>query len=154
MDAKPAVQSRRGAAAALSSAVGAAVDKSLHKLTQVDISLPRERFEKTNPPGRPNPASPTPRRKLAATSLSPRQLAAVRLFAAGTSVAEVAGRLKVSRQSLWKWRRQPAFAEEIRRVHQQLVAVDVAQRREFRQQQHERFQRRDDALIERLLRGK
>jgi hypothetical protein len=36
--------------------------------------------------------------------------------------------LGVTRQAVWKWRRAPGFAAEVRRVHERLVAT-AAERR-------------------------
>src|SRR4051812_24724280 len=50
------------------------------------------------------------------SSLTPRQLAAVRAMLAGTKPAEVAQRLGISRQTIWRWSQQPEFATELRRL--------------------------------------
>jgi hypothetical protein len=81
-----------------------AVDAGLPKVTQVDRGLPQSRNDKTNP-FRP---------------LTPRQLAAARLLAAGWTVADVADELVVSRQSIWKWRKHPAFTPALVGVHREL----------------------------------
>ncbi|MGB7160228.1 MAG: helix-turn-helix domain-containing protein [Tepidisphaeraceae bacterium] len=56
-----------------------------------------------------------------AIGLSPQQLAAARLLARGRKVADVAAELGVTRQALWKWRRRPPFAAEVRRLHELLA---------------------------------
>jgi DNA-binding CsgD family transcriptional regulator len=82
------------------------VDQTLPKLTKIDRSSPHSRNDETNPI-----------RKTAPRPLTPRQLAAARLLAAGRSVADVADELRVSRQSLWNWRKHPAFTPAVISVH-------------------------------------
>jgi hypothetical protein len=53
----------------------------------------------------------------APTSLSPRELAAVRAMLSGAKPAAVAEQLGVSRQTVWRWSRQPAFMTELRRLN-------------------------------------
>jgi DNA-binding CsgD family transcriptional regulator len=53
--------------------------------------------------------------------LTPRQLAAARLLAQGIKPRDVATHLKITRQGLWKWRRDAAFAAEVRRLHELLL---------------------------------
>jgi transposase-like protein len=54
-------------------------------------------------------------------ALSTRQLAGLRLLLAGRGVSDVARELGVTRQTVGRWRRDPAFASEFRRRHEQLV---------------------------------
>ena len=51
-------------------------------------------------------------------TLSARQLAAARLLASGITPTEVAQQLQMSRAGLLKWRKKPAFVEEVRRLHE------------------------------------
>jgi len=62
-----------------------------------------------------------PTAALQPVSLSARQLAAARLMARGIKPGEVAARLKITPQGLWKWRRMPAFVAELRRLHELLA---------------------------------
>jgi hypothetical protein len=55
------------------------------------------------------------------STLSSRQLAAARLLACGCAPVKVAAELGMTRQALWKWRRQPDFDAEIFRLHECLV---------------------------------
>jgi hypothetical protein len=48
----------------------------------------------------------------------PQRLAAARLLARGRRVGEVAAELRVTRQVLWKWRRDSAFRAELARLHE------------------------------------
>lgn len=86
------------------------VDARLPQLTPVDTRLPNSRNDKTNPPNHPGAV------------LHPRQLAAARMIAQGFKPVDVATALKLTRQGLWKWRRSPAFAAEVARLHQLLIA--------------------------------
>ena len=89
------------------------VDARLPQLTSVHPGLPNPPPRKTNPfPSEP-PAT--------VMALTPQQLAAARLLARGGRVAEVSASLRVTRQALWKWRRHPAFAAELRRLHELLA---------------------------------
>jgi len=81
------------------------VDARLPQLTSVDVCLPDSGFGKTNP----------------SSALTPRKLAAARLLAQGRSLNEVARELRLTRQGLWKWRRQPTFAAEVLRLHDLLA---------------------------------
>ena len=85
------------------------VDERLPQLTSVDAGLPHSHFDKTNPPRSHDPG------------LSPKQLAAARMLVQGLNPSAVATHLKITRQGLWKWRRQPAFAGEIHRLHDLLA---------------------------------
>ena len=82
------------------------VDLGLRPLTPVDAGLHPTPLEKTNPPGR---------------DLTPRHLAAARLIALGRRPSDVATELGVTRQALWKWTKHPAFAAEVRRLHERLT---------------------------------
>jgi hypothetical protein len=79
---------------------GEAVAAGLPQLAPVGASWRAQPVGKTNPP-----------------TLSERQLAAARLLAAGLTATEVAARLGMSRMGLLKWRKQPAFLAEVRRMH-------------------------------------
>src|SRR4051812_17595629 len=74
----------------------------------------------------PNPAGPAdepkPPAAPAAGGLSPRQLAAARLLAAGRAVGAVCAEVGISRQTIARWRRDPAFGAELRRLHDFLAA--------------------------------
>jgi hypothetical protein len=87
------------------------VDRCLPPLTSIHPRLPNSPPYKTNPISRERPAADV-------GSLSPQRLAAARLLARGRRVAEVAAELRVTRQVLWKWRRDPAFRVELARLHE------------------------------------
>ena len=93
-----------------------AVDTGLPELTPVNAGLPNRPNCKTNPP---SPAGPD-------SSLSDRKLVAARLFAWGRTVTQVASELGITRQALWKWRRNPAFAGEVRRIHERISLRPLA----------------------------
>ena len=107
--------SPRGGEARISSIAARApregVDRRLPPLTSVNPRLPNSPQCKTNPNSRELPAADV-------GSLSPQRLAAARLLARGRRVAEVAAELRVTRQVLWKWRRDPAFRVELARLHE------------------------------------
>jgi hypothetical protein len=77
------------------------VGASERQLAPVNTSERDQRIDKTNPP-----------------SLSERQLAAARLLASGMTPNSVAVQLGMSRTGLFKWRKQPAFLAEVRRIHE------------------------------------
>jgi hypothetical protein len=95
------------------------VDPSLPQLTPVDACLP------SKPAARSKPI-PTEIAKVEdatiGSELSPRQLAAARMIARGRTPADVAQELGMTRQGLWKWRRMPHFAREVRRLHERISA--------------------------------
>jgi hypothetical protein len=78
-----------------------AVSASERQLAPVSATERKTQIGKTNPP-----------------PLSARQLAAARLLATGVTPTEVAQQLGMSRAGLLKWRKQPAFVAEIRRMHE------------------------------------
>jgi len=87
-----------------------AVDAGLRGLTPVNADLLHSPVRKTNPPAS---VGTDP-------SLTERQLAAARLLAWGRTTSQVAKELEISRQALWKWRRDPVFAGEVRRIHERI----------------------------------
>src|SRR5688500_19882449 len=87
-----------------------AVDPRLPGLTTVNRGLPNAANGKTNPPSR---AGPDP-------SLTTQKLAAARLLAWGRTTPQVAAELGISRQAVWKWRRNSAFVAEVRRIHERI----------------------------------
>ena len=52
--------------------------------------------------------------------LSTRQLAAVRWVMQGLSSSDVASRIGTTRQTVNRWKRDPIFAAEVRRLHEAL----------------------------------
>ncbi len=52
----------------------------------------------------------------------PRRLAAARLLAVGRSVPDAARELRLSRSTIWRWQRDPAFRAELRRIHERMIA--------------------------------
>jgi hypothetical protein len=44
------------------------------------------------------------------------------MIARGRTPADVAQELGMTRQGLWKWRRMPHFAREVRRLHERISA--------------------------------
>src|SRR5438045_2035186 len=99
------------------------VDPRLPQLTPVDASLPPKPAARS----KPSPPDSTQNSKIEDTTdnldLSPRQLAAARLIAGGRRPGEVARRLGMTRQGLWKWRRLPQFAREVRRLHERIATA-------------------------------
>ena len=86
------------------------VDPRLPQLTPVDASLPPKPVARSKPP-RDVPAEiPKLEDAINNLELSPRQLAAVRMIAGGRTPDEVARKLGMTRQGLWKWRRMPVPA--------------------------------------------
>ena len=97
------------------------VDPRLPQLTPVDASLPPKPVARSKPPRDFPTEIPKLEDATECQDLSPRQLAAVRLIAGGRTPGEVARKLGMTRQGLWKWRRMPHFAQEVRRLHQRLA---------------------------------
>lgn len=62
-------------------------------------------------------------------SLSSRQVAAARLLALGRHGRAVAAEVGVNEHTITRWRRMPAFADEVRRQHELILAEQVRQRR-------------------------
>jgi hypothetical protein len=90
--------------------------------------------EKTNPPppfssSRHLPLAPAAAHAAEPGTLTPRQLAAARLIAAGRSIANAAADLGLNRTTVWRWTREPAFREELRQLHRHLAAVRPPGRR-------------------------
>lgn len=79
-------------------------------------------------PGR----STSPQAKLCETKpppgemLTPRQLAAVRALAHGHTACSAASLLGTTRQTINRWRHLPAFAAELRRLHELLAVPSSA----------------------------
>jgi hypothetical protein len=64
---------------------------------------------------------PTGMTQTESTELSPRQLAAARALAMGMRVHTVAAELPVHRTTLLRWRKLPAFTDELRRLHWEMT---------------------------------
>jgi hypothetical protein len=100
----------------LQSAIDDACNAMQPDATPCNVVQPDSRNEKTNPP----PAFSNSQH--GATSLTPRQLAAARLLAAGRSIPDVAVELQLNRSTIWRWTRNPAFRDELRQIHGRLCA--------------------------------
>jgi hypothetical protein len=92
-------------------------------------------MEKTNPPA-------------SLTSLCEQQLAAARLLACGLGPVEVAAELRLSRQTLWRWRRMSEFNAEVFRLHECLTWTAGATATRAPARQFRRF-RVDEAVMTR-----
>jgi hypothetical protein len=68
------------------------------------------RIDETNPPRR----------------LRPRELAAARLLVRGLRTAEVARELTTTPQTINRWKREPVFSAELRRLHDLIVSSTPA----------------------------
>jgi hypothetical protein len=80
--------------------------------TPRNLMQPTSRIEKTNPP------PPIVESQHAGRLLTPRQLAAARLTAAGHALPDVAEKLQLNRTTVWRWTRDPTFQAELRRLHE------------------------------------
>ena len=65
----------------------------------------------------------------ASAPLRTRQVAAARLLALGRHGRAVAAEMGVNEHTITRWRRTPAFADEVRRQHELILAEQVRQRR-------------------------
>jgi hypothetical protein len=84
--------------------------------TPCNATQPNHANGKTNPPP-PISKSQQPQTPPQPSSLTPRQLAAARLIAAGRTLPEVALELRLNRSTVWRWTRDPTFQAELRRLH-------------------------------------
>ena len=101
----------------LQSAIEGACNAVQPHATPCNPVQPNRPVEKTNPP------PPISNSQHAATSpLTPRQLAAARLLAAGQSIANVSIELGLNRSTVWRWTCDPAFRDELRELHRRLSA--------------------------------
>ena len=75
------------------------------------------RNDKTNPTAAPH------------IDLTTRQVAAARLLALGRCGRSVAREVGVNEHTVTRWRRMPAFANELRRQQELVLAEEVRQRR-------------------------
>lgn len=96
------------------------VDPSLPQLTPVGASSPPKPAARSKPPPRLSRQNSKSEDATDDVELSPRQLAAARLIAGGRQPGEVARQLGRTLQGLWKWRRLPQFAREVRRLHERI----------------------------------
>ena len=85
-------------------------------------ATPCNTVQQQSPDGKTNPPPPISNSRLPVATLTPRQLAAARLIAAGQSIADVADALGLNRSTVWRWTRDPAFHEELRQIHHRLCA--------------------------------
>ena len=74
-------------------------------------------------PHPPSPSLPTPSPR---HSLSPRQLAAARLFSLGQPTRAVAAHLALNRRTLSRWQQNPLFQSELARLHHALTTPPAA----------------------------
>lgn len=121
---RPAAQNEPiaiGAAAVPAEAGGAAAapGPGSAAATACNPVQPRASNGRTNPLGA---VSAAPAAEQPGDGLTPRQLAAVRALLGGEPLPAAAARLGVSRQTLWRWSRKPAFVAELRRLHALLAA--------------------------------
>jgi len=63
--------------------------------------------------------------------LSPQQRAAVALLIEGRTTRDVAARLGLHRNTIWRWRGQPAFAAELARLGREATDAAAARLRRF-----------------------
>jgi hypothetical protein len=87
--------------------------------TGCNATQPNNAAGKTNPPPQISNSQQPPQQppQQCPTSLTPRQLAAARLIAAGRALPDVALELRLNRSTIWRWTRDPAFQAELRRIH-------------------------------------
>ena len=85
--------------------------------TGVHASSPKTGTDETNPMTAP------------AASLTPRQVAAARLLALGRRGTAVAAEVGVEKHTITRWRRSPAFAAEVSRQHELVLAEQCRQLR-------------------------
>jgi Homeodomain-like domain len=104
----------------LETALMEACDAMQPHATPCNATQPNQPNEKTNPPRKISdlrherqPPEPT------GSTLTPRQLAAARLIAAGHTLPDVAVELRLNRSTVWRWTRDPAFRAELDRLHRQ-----------------------------------
>ena len=57
------------------------------------------------------------------TDLEPRQILAARLLVSGMGVSDVAAAVGVKRHAVGRWKRDPVFCEEVRRVAAEMVPL-------------------------------
>jgi len=107
--------------AALTAAAGAAARKLVPELAAAcnvvqHGATPRNVVQRNSAPCKTNPIE-------SQVALDARQLAAARLVAMGFSTAETAEELALNRTTVWRWQRDPAFAAELRRIHERMIAA-------------------------------
>ena len=95
------------------------VSRASGEATKPDITFPNP----TKSSGAREISKTNPNSRSAAQPLSPRQLAAVRHLSAGKRVGVVAAALRVTRQTISTWKRDPRFRAELARVHALLIGV-------------------------------
>jgi hypothetical protein len=104
--------------------------------TVCNATQPKSAAEKANPPP---PISKSRQHEHTEhddeTDLTPRQLAAARLIAAGRTLPEVALELRLNRSTIWRWTRDPTFQAELRRLHENWSAPVARSRRDGRVRQ-------------------
>jgi hypothetical protein len=94
-------------------AAAQACDAMQRDATRCDGVQPNSEKCKTKPP-----SGFSDSRRADEPPLTPRQLAAARLIAAGRTVVQTARELGIDRSTAWRWTRQPAFSAELRRLHE------------------------------------
>ena len=97
------------------SAGSAPAAATLQNVTGCDTSSNRIHGDQSVP--QPDPPAPT---------LADRRQAALRLLVVGKSIARVARELELSRQTIYRWRQDPAFEEELKRLREQSWGEVVA----------------------------
>ena len=116
----PLTAAAHAAALALNATLASFAHQDVPQRAQLCQSAPSKsaQIEKSNPP--PSPSGDW-QLKTGNSSLTERQLAALRLLLAGRPIGQVAASLNINRHTLTRWRRQPQFIQEFQKLHTHLA---------------------------------